>query len=61
MLPDTPPDWNDSMVHPIRELSRAILEHRAPSSSPADNLRIHGILDALILSARTQQAVRIAD
>lgn len=61
VLPDTPPDWSDSMVHPIRELSRAILEHRAPSSSPADNLRIHGILDALILSARTQQAVRIAD
>ena len=61
VLPDAPPNWNDSIVHPIRELSRAIIEQRDPSNTPADNLRIHGILDALVVSARTQQAVRIAD
>ena len=61
VLPDAPPNWDDSMVNPIRELSRAILEDRAPSNTLADNLRIHGILDALLASARTQQAVRIAD
>lgn len=61
VLPDAPPNWEDSMVNPIRELSRAILENRAPSNTPADNLRIHGILDALLESARTQQAVHIAD
>jgi predicted dehydrogenase len=61
VLPDSPPVWNDTMVHPIRELSRAIIEDRPPSNSPADNLRIHAILDALIVSARTQSAVRIAD
>ena len=49
------------MVYPIRELSRAIIENRAPSNSPADNLRIHAILDTMIESARTQSAVRISD
>ena len=48
-------------VNPIRELSRAIIEDRAPSNTPEQNLRIHGILDALIVSARTRQAVRLTD
>ncbi len=61
VLPDTPPNWDDTMVHPIRDLSRAILEDRAPSNTLADNFRIHGVLDALHASARTQQAVHIAD
>lgn len=61
VLPDAPPNWNDSMVYPIRELSRAIIENRAPSNSPADNLRIHAILDAMIASARTRSAVQITD
>lgn len=60
-LPDALPDWNDTMVYSIRDLSRAILEDREPSNTPAHNLRIHGLLDATIVSARTQQAVRIAD
>ena len=60
-LPDAPPEWQDTMVFSIRDLSRAILENREPSSTLAHNLRIHGILDATILSARTQQAVRLTD
>lgn len=60
VLPDTPPIW-DNTINPVRELTAAILENREPSNTLADNLRIHGILDALIASARTQQAVRVAD
>ena len=60
-LPDPPPTWDDSMVHPIRDLSLAILENREPTNTLAHNLRIHAILDALLASARTQQAVKIAD
>ena len=59
VLPYSPPNWDDTMVYPIRDLSRAILENREPTSTLAQNLRIHGIFDALITSARTQQAVRI--
>lgn len=61
VLPDAPPNWNDAMVNPIRDLTAAIRENRQPANTPADSLRIHGILDALLASARTQQAVRIAD
>lgn len=61
VLPDAPPNWTDAMVNPIRDLTAAIVENRQPANTPADNLRIHGILDALLASARTQQAVRIAD
>ena len=61
VLPDKGPIWEDTMVNPIRELSRAIIEDRAPSNTPEQNLRIHGILDALIVSARTRQAVRLTD
>jgi predicted dehydrogenase len=60
-LPATLPDWNETMVYSIRDLSRAILEDRDPSNTPAHSLRIHGILDAALASARTGQAVRIAD
>jgi predicted dehydrogenase len=45
----------------VRELTAAIRENRAPSNTPEDNLRIHGVIDALLASARTQQAVRVAD
>jgi predicted dehydrogenase len=60
VLPDAPPNWEDSMVNPIRDLSRAILEDRPTANTLQDNLRIHGLLDAVLESARTQQAVRIA-
>ncbi|MDB6095338.1 MAG: gfo/Idh/MocA family oxidoreductase [Verrucomicrobia bacterium] len=60
-LPDAPPDWQDTMVFSIRDLSRAILEDRAPSNTLADNLRIHGVFDATIASAKSQQAVRVGE
>jgi len=60
-LPEaTPPNWDDTMVYSIRDLSRAILDRREPTNTLADNLRIHGLYDALLASARTQQAVRVA-
>jgi predicted dehydrogenase len=58
-LPEAPPNWDDTMVYSIRDLSRAILEDRQPSNTLADNLRIHGVFDALLASARTQQAVSV--
>lgn len=61
-LPEaTPPNWDDTMVYSIRDLSRAILEDRQPTNTLADNLRIHGLFDALLESARTRQAVTVAD
>jgi predicted dehydrogenase len=60
VLPDTPPGWEDSMINPVRELTAAIRENRPLSNTPAHNLRIHGVLDALLASARTQQAVPVA-
>ncbi|MFI5356184.1 MAG: Gfo/Idh/MocA family protein [Opitutales bacterium] len=60
-LPEaTPPNWDDTMVHSIRDLSRAILDDRAPSNTLAHNLKIHGVFDALVASARTGQVVRVA-
>lgn len=58
---DTPPDWDNTLVFSIRDLTAAITENREPSNTLADNLRIHGLLDALLKSARTQEAVRITD
>ena len=61
VLPDQGPMFEHTMVNPVRELSRAILEDRQPSNTPEDNLRIHSVLDALIVSARTRKAVEIVD
>jgi len=60
-LPDAPPGWDDTMVFPIRDLTAAIQENRAPLNTLERNLRIHGVFDALLASARTQQAVKISD
>lgn len=60
VLPDEPPNWQDPMVFPIRDLSRAILEDREPASPPRRQLAIHGILDALYASSRTRQAVPVS-
>jgi predicted dehydrogenase len=57
--PDTPPNWDDTLVFPIRDLTAAVLEGRPPSNSPADNLRIHAILDALAESSRTGRSVTL--
>jgi predicted dehydrogenase len=59
VLPDTPPTWEDTLVFPIRDLTAAILENRAPASQLADNLRIYGLLDALYASAKSRQAVTV--
>ncbi len=59
VLPDAPPNWDDAIVHPIRELTAAIRENRAPSNTLEDNVRIHGVIDALLASAKTQQAVKV--
>jgi predicted dehydrogenase len=58
-LPDAPPAWEETLVFPIRDLTAALLENRPPSNTLAHNLRIYGVLDAVLASARTQQAVTI--
>lgn len=60
-LPDAPPTWDDTLVFSIRDLTAAIVENREPSNTLAHNLKIHGVFDALLQSAKTQQAVRIPD
>jgi len=54
------PNWTDTMLYTIRDLSRAIIEDRQPTNTLADNLRIHGLYDAMFASVRSQQAVRVA-
>ncbi len=60
VLPDAVPNWDDAIVHCLRELTAAINENRAPSNTLEDNLRIHGVIDALVKSAKTQEAVKVA-
>jgi predicted dehydrogenase len=60
-LPDAPPGWDDTLVYPIRDLTAAILENRAPTNTAADNVRIQGVFDALLKSAKTKTAVTISD
>ncbi len=60
VLPDAVPNWDDAIVHCLRELTAAIRENRPPSNTLEDNLCIHGVIDALFASARTQQAVTVA-
>ena len=57
------PKWLDTRIQPIaiRELTATIRENRPLTNTPADNLRIHGVLDALLASGRTQQAVKVAE
>lgn len=61
VLPDKPPAFEDAIINPVRELTAAILEGQPLTNTPAENLRIHGVLDALHASARTRQAVRVAE
>ncbi|MEI2723956.1 MAG: Gfo/Idh/MocA family oxidoreductase [Verrucomicrobiota bacterium] len=58
-LPDKIPNWNDTMVYSIRDLTAAILNNTKPSHTLENDLRIHGVLDALQASARTQKAIPI--
>jgi predicted dehydrogenase len=59
-LPDAPPTWEDTLVFPIRDLTAALIEGRAPSNTLEHSLRIHGVLDALGASARTGRAVAVS-
>jgi predicted dehydrogenase len=61
VLPDKPPLFEDAIINPVRELTAAIRENRPLTNTPAENLRIHGVLDALHASGRTRQAVKVAD
>jgi len=61
VLPDKPPLFEDAIINPVRELTAAIRENRPLTNTPAENLRIHGVLDALHASGRTQQAVKVAE
>lgn len=58
-LPDETPNWNDTMIYSIRDLTSAIQNHTAPSHTLQDDLRIYGVLDALHASARTRQAIQV--
>lgn len=60
VLPDAVPNWDDAIVHCLRELTSAIRENREPTNTLEDNLRIHGVIDALLASARTREAVKVA-
>ncbi|MFZ9681774.1 MAG: Gfo/Idh/MocA family protein, partial [Cephaloticoccus sp.] len=59
VLPDAAPVWDDTLIFSLYDLAEAIRENRAPSNTLAHNLKIQGVFDALLASARTQQAVRI--
>lgn len=61
ILPDAAPNWDETLTHSIYDLAGAIREDRATTNTLAHNLRIQGVFDALLASARTQQAVRIPD
>jgi len=53
------PDWDNTMVFPIRDLTRAIRENSTPSNTLADNLRTHALYEAVYASARSGQAVPV--
>ena len=61
ILPDAAPGWDDTLMHSIHDLAAAIRENRAPSNTLEHNVKIQGVFDALLASARTQQAVRIPE
>ena len=55
--PETPPDWRNTLVYPIRDFTAALLEDRSPASPPDRQVVVHALLDALSQSAATQTAV----
>lgn len=59
VLPDEPPQWDATLTYSIHELTAAINENREATSTLEHYLHIQGIFDALLESARMQQAVRI--
>ena len=59
VLPDKPAAWDDLIVFPIRDLTGAILADREPASPLRMQLTIHGVLDALLLSAARETSVPV--
>jgi predicted dehydrogenase len=57
--PETPPDWRNTLVYPIRDFTGALLEDRPPASPPERQAVVHALLDALSQSAATQSAVPV--
>lgn len=53
------PNWNDTMIYSIHDLTAAIQNNTQLSHTLENDLRIHGVLDALHASARTRQAIQI--
>jgi len=59
ILPEAAPGWDDTLMHSLLDLAGAIQENRATTGTMANSVKIHGIFDALLESARTKQAVTI--
>ena len=59
VLPDAVPAWDETLTHAHFDLAHAIRENSDTTGSMKRNLRIHGIFDAVLESARTQHVVRI--
>ena len=58
-MPEAAPGWDDTLMHSLLDLAGAIQENRATTGTMANSVKIHGIFDALLESARTKQAVTI--
>lgn len=59
ILPDAAAGWDDTLMHSLLDLAGAIQENRATTGTLENSVKIHGIFDALLESARTQKAVTI--
>jgi predicted dehydrogenase len=59
ILPDAAPGWDDTLMHSLLDLATSIRENGSTTGRMEDSVKIHGIFDAVLESARTQQAVRI--
>lgn len=57
VLPEVPPEWRGTLVYPLRDFARAILEDRPPASPPERQLTIHAVLQALYASDQTGESV----
>lgn len=59
ILPDAAPGWDETLMYAHLDLAEAIRGNRETTGTLENSAKIHGILDAVLESARTQQAVRI--
>ncbi len=61
VLPDAAPAWDATLTYSHHNLAAAIRGEAELTNTLEHNLRIHAVFDALLASARTQQAVHLAD